>query len=119
MPLFLIRAKYATDSYQSLAQAPLDRRPIIEQNLNTAGLTLIEMYFQPSAAEWLFIVNAEVEDAGSGIITGMSTGGFQDLKYELLLSSDQMLQAAQKAHTRRQKFKPPNQDEIDRMLLDE
>ena len=77
------------------------------------------MYFQPSAAEWLLIVNAEVEDAGSGIITGMSTGGFQDLKYELLLSSDQMLQAAQKAHTRRQKFKPPNQDEIDRMLLDE
>ena len=38
---FLIRAKYATDSYQSLADEPPDRRPIIEHNLNTAGLTLI------------------------------------------------------------------------------
>ena len=49
----------------------------------------------------------------------MATGAFAAISITELISSDEMLQLMKAAASLKDTYQPPNQDEIDRMLLDE
>ena len=52
-------------------------------------------------------------------LAGFATGAFQDTTIENLISTEAMTAAMVSAQKRASAYSPPNEDEIDRILLEE
>ncbi|MEC8288364.1 MAG: hypothetical protein VX007_01990, partial [Pseudomonadota bacterium] len=64
-------------------------------------------------------VEGTKDQIGAVEFTAMATGAFAAISITELISSDEMLQLMKAAASLKDTYQPPNQDEIDRMLLDE
>ncbi len=117
MPYFMVRGAYSADGYRGLIDNPHDREKIARDLNAPCGLVTVSYFYSPSESCFVAIVEGTAKQVATAKMTSMASGGFLKMTSELLMSSADFLQSMQ--DSARMKFSAPNQDEIDRMLLDE
>ena len=108
---------HTSDGYRGLIDNPRDREKIARDLNAQCGLTTISYFYSPSESCFVAIVEGTAKQVATVKMTSMASGGFLKMTSELLMSSADFLQSMQ--DSARMKFSAPNQDEIDRMLLEE
>ena len=73
-------------------------------------------YYSPSEAGFVQIIECSPEQITTLEMVGMATGGFAKMTAELLVTNDQFQSGIRPP---RNIASPPNEDEIDRLLLDD
>ena len=119
LPLFHIRVKYSPESYQGLLNDPQDREAATTSLAAQYGIKVHNWYFAPDSAEALTFVEGSHEQITLMMMRGYASGAFSDASVTRVISSETLKKYSEKAQGVGQDFSAPNQDEIDRMLLDE
>ena len=119
LPLFNIRVKYSPESYQGLLNDPQDREAATTSLAAQYGIKLHNWYFAPDTAEALTFVEGSHEQVTLMMMRGYALGAFSDASVTRVISSKTLEKYSEKAQGVGQDFCAPNQDEIDRMLLEE
>ena len=119
MPKFMLRARYSQESFKGLIAEPGNRRIESEKLYAEVGAKLIDYYFDLSASESIAIVDAELEQLRVLKIYGMASGAFLESVQSELITAEELEKLSRSAGTVGSEYSPPNQDEIDRMLLED
>ena len=116
---YLIAAQYGNDAFKGMLDDPQNREPRIRHFFSSAGLEVEKVGFSVATGEIFVWVEGTKDQIGAVEFTAMATGVFAAISITELISSDEMLQLMKAAASLKDTYQPPNQDEIDRMLLDE
>ena len=117
MAYFMVLGAYSAAGCLILIDNSHDREKIARDLKAQFGLTTISYFYSPSESCFVAIVEGSAKQVATAKMTSMASGGFLKMTSELLMSSADFLQSMQ--DSAQMKFSAPNQDEIDRMLLDE
>ena len=117
MAFFLFRGIYSTDGYRGLVNSPTDREQAARDINDQCGVRTVAYFYSPSEAGFVQIIECSPEQITTLEMVGMATGGFAKMTAELLVTNDQFQSGMQAASKYR--LAAPNEDEIDRLLLDD
>ena len=117
MPYFMVRGAYSAPGYRGLIDHSHDREKFARDLNAQCGLTPTSYFYSESEPCFVAIVEGTAKQVATAKMTSMASGGFLKMTSELLISSADFFQSMRDSN--RMKFSAPNQDEIDRMLLDE
>ena len=117
MAFSLFRGICSNDGYRGLVNAPTDREQAARDINEQCGVRSIAYFYSPSEAGFVQIIECSPEQITTLEMVGMASGGFAKMTAELLITNDQFQTGMQIASKYR--LAAPNEDEIDRMLLDE
>ena len=117
MAFFLFRGIYSTDGYRGLVNSPTDRDQAARDIHDQCGVRTVAYFYSPSEAGFVQIIECSPEQLTTLEMVGMATGGFAKMTAELLVTNDQFQSGMQAASKYR--LAAPNEDEIDRLLLDD
>ena len=117
MAFSLFRGICSNDGYRGLVNAPTDKEQAARDINEQCGVRSIACFYSPSEAGFVQIIECSPEQITTLEMVGMASGGFAKMTAELLITNDQFQTGMQIASKYR--LAAPNEDEIDRMLLDE
>ena len=98
---------------------PHNRRQHDDTNLTANNIVLNEMFFSPIKREIVIVAEGDLPSLTANAMTAFASGAFEDTTFEPLITTEEMVEAMKKAQQIAGRYSTPNQDEIDRMLLDE
>ena len=78
-----------------------------------------EMFFSPIKREIVIIAEGDLPSLTANAMTAFASGAFEDTTFEPLITTEEMVEAMKTAQQIAGRYNTPNQDEIDRMLLEE
>ena len=118
MARFIIRAKYTNEGFKGMMADPQNREPAIRKLFESVGATVNEVLYSVSRDEIIVDVEGDTAAVGrAGMIT-RSSDAISIMRF-LVISPKAMATMMRDASDASRQFSAPNQDEIDRMLLDE
>ena len=117
--LFLGRTRWGPEAFRGVVNDPHDRTEPIKRNFAEYDIEVLEIFYSPTRAEVITLFKAELKEITAAIMAANATGSFEENTIEPLLNMGEMLDSMNMAKERSHAFKPPSQDEIDRMLLEE
>ena len=119
MARFIIRAKYTNEGFKGMMADPQNREPAIRKLFESVGATVNEVLYSVSSGEIIVDVEGDTAAVGrAGMIT-RSSDAISDYEVSEVISPKAMATMMRDASDASRQFSAPNQDEIDRMLLDE
>ena len=121
MALIYVRNKYSADGLRGLVErnGGGDREEASRKALSEIGMELKAAYFTTASGSAVLIVEGDPEKLTVLEVWAMSTGAFQSVEAEVLIPLNSISEAAKTVGEVYGKYDAPNQDEIDRMLLEE
>ena len=114
------RAKSQAGEYDAPNRDEIDRmaRPGRSRG-DCKGVELVEQGYSFSADEGVIIIRGRAELAPLIQATLAGSGSFDYIKTEIVITSEDVLKTREQASVALRHYKAADQDEIDRMLLDE
>ena len=119
MGVYMLRAKWGPGAFKGVLANPADRRGPVEKLMAANKLSLRDMFYSPDRRETVMICEGHYDDVTAYTMIGFATGAFQDTTIENLISTEAMTAAMVSAQKRASAYSAPNEDEIDRILLEE
>ena len=119
MGVYILRAKWGPEAFKGVLANPADRRGPVEKLMAANKLSLRDMFYSPDRCETVMICEGRYDDVTAYTMFGFATGAFQDTTIENLISTEAMTAAMVSAQKRASAYSAPNEDEIDRILLEE
>ena len=117
--LFLGRTSWGPEAFRGVVNDPHDRTEPVRRALAEYGIELLEIFYSPNNGEVITLFKAELKEISAYTMAARATGSFLGSTIEPLLDMSEMLDSMNMAKERSHTFKPPSQDEIDRMLFEE
>ena len=116
-----IRVRYTENSLKTLVheESFFHREAQVEALCKSAGCRLFDIYVSMVTNENVNIVEGPIEAIDKVRRVFRRTGGFSSISVDILHHVRDQAVAAKEIKSLAAAFRPPNQDEIDRMLLDE
>ena len=119
MTQYVVRLRYSPEAFRGMVQDPRSRAEDLQKLVNGCGMTLILGGFCVATGEVFSIVEATPKQAGAAEFAAMATGAFIEINAYQLISFEEMVGMMKDAGQVLGQYRPPNQDEIARVLLDE
>ena len=119
MGIYMLRARWGPEAFKGVLADPHDRRGPVEKLIAANHLILRDMYYSPDRRETVMICEGRYDDVTDYTMIGFASGSFQDTTIENLISTQEMTASMINAQKRASAYSAPNEDEIDRMLLEE
>ena len=119
MQKYWFRMRYSPGAFQGMVAEPRSRAPEIEKMFGGSGMELVDAGFSVSTGEICAVVRGTREQVGKVEFACMASGAFVEVDIIELVTLDDMVEMMSGAGKLLGKYKSPNMDEIDRMLLDE
>ena len=117
--LFLGRTSWGPEAFRGVVNDPHDRTEPVRRAFAEYDIELLEIFYSPNNGEVITLFKAELKEISAYTMAARATGSFLGSTIEPLLDMSEMLVSMNMAKERSHTFKPPSQDEIDRMLLEE
>ena len=117
--IIVFRARPTEASRRTQAGSPSNRKKATQDLCAHFDVEFLEQYYSISEDEGIFLIRGSAELAPVIQATLAGSGAFDYVKTEIIVAADDMLETRESARTALLKYKPADQDEIDRMLLDE
>ena len=114
-----VAGEVGPEAFKGVLANPADRRGPVEKLMAAIKLTLRDMFYSPDRRETVMICEGHYDDVTAYTMIGFATGAFQDTTIENLISTEAMTAAMVSAQKRASAYSAPNEDEIDRILLEE
>ena len=95
MAKYLVRAGYNDSGFKGMVSNPSDRGEAIKEITAALGITTECIYFSPSTAEAIMIVESDAEKNARLMMVVMSSGTFSGGSMVELIDTDSMLAAMQ------------------------
>ena len=121
MATILIRARYNEVSQRNM-QTPgwsEERQRVSSELCEKAGCKLIGLFMSLTTGEAVVMIEGEIDQASLIQALYQRTGAFTAVSVEILNSAQTLNKYLVRAGELQSQFVAPNEDEIDRMLLDE
>ena len=115
----MLRAKWGPEAFKGVLTNPADRRVPVEKLMAANKLSLRDTFYYPDRRETVMICEGHYNDVTADTMIGFATGAFQDTTIKNLISTEAMTAAMVSAQKRASAYSAPNEDEIDRILLEE
>ena len=115
----MLRAKWGPEAFKGVLANPADRRGPVEKLMAANKPSSRDRFYSPDRLETVMICEGYYDDATAYTMIGFATGAFQDTTIKNLFSTETMAAAMVSAQKRASAYSPPNEDEIDRILLEE
>ena len=124
MPITLIRTRFTERSQNNRAQAQNEgdhggRQEQAEALCNRAGCRLVDAYVSLITNEAVLMVEGSLEQIARIKAVLRRSGAFSSIEVDILYSLKEMAEDRPAVMDLETVWKPPDQDEIDRMLLEE
>tara|TARA_X000000950_G_C13575837_1_gene521461 strand:- start:18 stop:392 length:375 start_codon:yes stop_codon:yes gene_type:complete len=124
MPITLIRTRFTERSQKNRAQAQNEgdhggRQEQAEALCNRAGCRLVDAYVSLITNEAVLMVEGSLEQIARIKAVLRRSGAFSSIEVDILYSLKEMAEDRPAVMDLETVWKPPDQDEIDRMLLEE
>jgi len=95
MAKYLVRAGYNDNGFKGMVSNPSDRGEAIKEITAALGITTECIYFSPSTAEAIMIVESDAEKNARLMMVVMSSGTFSGGSMVELIDTDSMFSAMQ------------------------
>ena len=124
MPITLIRTRLTERSQENRAQAQNDgdqmsRQEQAEALCSRAGCRLVDAYVSIITNEAVMMIEGSLEQIARIKTVLRRSGAYSSIEVDILYSLKEMAEDRPAVMDLETAWKPPDQDEIDRMLLDE
>ena len=124
MPITLIRTRFTERSQKNRAQAQNEgdhggRQEQAEALCNRSGCRLVDAYVSLITNEAVLMVEGSLEQIARIKAVLRRSGAFSSIEVDILYSLKEMAEDRPAVMDLETVWKPPDQDEIDRMLLEE
>ena len=120
--MMLLRLKYTNESVKTVARqghTATDRGKIISSLCKKAKVQLVNRYWSLNHNESIIIISGQLSRLHLVQQVLWRTGAYQKVSHELIVPTNEMSKDEKLRDTLFAEFVAPDQDEIDRMLLDE
>jgi len=123
VPITLIRVLFTEQAQKSRTQAvnsgESDRKQQMEKLCQRAGCHLTDIYRSLITNEVVFIIEGSLEQVTRIKSVLQRSGAYSSIEVDILHSVSELAQDRAAVRDLEAIWRPPDQDEIDRMLLDE
>ena len=120
MAIIELRMQLTTETKKAMAANPRDdRRQAMTELCTEIGLQFIDGFRSMGADEVIVRVSGDISKIPLSNAVMNGTGAFESVRSDVLVNVDEMLEHRDHAQRIASKFRAPNEDEIDRMLLEE
>ena len=116
---YLIAAQYGIDTFKGMLDDSQNRELRIRHFFSLAGPEVGKVGFSVATGEIFVWVEVKKVQIGTVELTAVATGGFAARSITELIPSEKMLELMTAAAWLKDTYQPPDQEEIDRMFLDE
>ena len=120
MAIIELRMRFTAETKKSMAANPQDdRRQAVTDLCEEIGLSFVDGYRSMGSDEIIVRVRGDIAKIPllNAVMNG--TGGFESVRSDVLVHVDEMREHRTRAQKIASRFRAPNEDEIDRMLLEE
>lgn len=120
MAIIELRMRFTAETKKSMAANPQDdRRQAVTDLCEEIGLLFVDGYRSMGSDEIIVRVRGDIAKIPllNAVMNG--TGGFESVRSSVLVRVDEMREHRTRAQKIASRFRAPNEDEIDRMLLEE
>ena len=119
MAIIELRMRFTAETKKSMAANPQDdRRQAVTNLCEEIGLSFVDGYRSMGPDEIIVRVRGDIAKIPllNAVMNG--TGGFESVRSDVLVHVDEMREHRTRAQKIASRFRAPNEDEIDRMLLE-
>ena len=120
--MMLLRLQYTNESVKTVARqghTATDRGKIISSLCKKAKVQLVDRYWSFNHNESIIIISGELSRLHLVQQVLRRTGAYQKVSHELIVPTNEISKDEKLRDTLFAEFVAPDQDEIDRMLLDD
>jgi uncharacterized protein with GYD domain len=108
MALYMTRATYSSTGFKGMVENPSDRSAAIKALLGAAGVTVHSLHFSPTHGQAVLILEGDAAQMTTVGMVVMSSGGFDGLESQELVTADQMHASMKAAQELVSKYAAPN-----------
>ncbi len=116
---YLLRFTYTNEALRAMINDPQDRRASFAKLAEKLGYRVGDAYYSITKSQALIIIEGPPEELGVLEFTVRESGGFEGIEIEQIVTNEEVIEIFGRAKSLSTEFAAPNQDEIDRILLDE
>ena len=108
MSKYLVRATYSADAFKGMINNPHDRENAIMSLVGALGIRVDPLYFSPSTAEAIMVIESDSQKNASLMMVVLSSGSLLDASVIDLISSAEMKAAMETGKELASQYKAAN-----------